>query len=79
MKEKTIKDAVKMLPPQYRERVIKLWEVSNCMDLYNGELGEYLDVIIQRMEYLDKRLNKKMEALQELKARVAGFIDEDNR
>ena len=76
MKQKTIEDAVKMLPPQYRKQIIRLWKVTRCMDLYDGELTQYLDVIAQRMEYLDERLNKNTDALKELKARISGFLED---
>jgi hypothetical protein len=67
---KTINDAVKMVPPQYRERLLKLWELTNCSDLYDGQLGQYMDVMISRSRHVQEQLNVKQNQLDKIREQV---------
>ena len=60
---KTINFAITKLPIDCRIKFLNLWNSLGCMDLYNGELSAYIDVINQ--DYLQKvatidRLEKKI-------------------
>jgi len=71
---KTIKDAVKMLPPQYRQSVLDLWALTNCMDLYDGQLSDYLKVIKDVFEYKNKECLVLRGKIQNIK-RMVNKID----
>jgi len=45
---KTINDAVKSLPERFQGLVKELWEQAECMDLYDGDMKQYFQVMVQR-------------------------------
>lgn len=71
MSEKTVKNAVTMLPEKCRGPFLRAWKSANCMDLYSGELEAYLQIIAQVMEDRQERLDSIKKAfatlLQEVK------------
>jgi len=60
-KEKTVKDAAKTLPVGSRRAFLELWDVAGCMDLYDGELKVYFQIIKQ---VLEREKNKQMEKMK---------------
>lgn len=47
MARKTIRHAVKDLPREHAELIIEMFSASRVMDLYDGNLTQYLQVIAQ--------------------------------
>lgn len=41
----TIKDAVQLLPESCREAFLETWRETNCVDIYDGDLKSYIDVL----------------------------------
>lgn len=64
MSNKTYKDAAKKLPEEARIPFIQAWEATNCMDLYEGRLEEYLMVIRQRLERQQAQIAERDETFK---------------
>lgn len=47
MAEKTVKDAVEKLPKDIADHIVRMFNGTNCLDLYEGDLKMYLTVIEQ--------------------------------
>ena len=56
MLNKTIMDAVRDLQPDVRIAVIRAWNATGCMDLYGGELAQYIHVISCQLELRNRRV-----------------------
>ena len=54
---KTIKDAAKQMPLGTRKIFINLWESVHVLDLYDGDLKIYLEVIQNQIENKNKKIN----------------------
>jgi hypothetical protein len=54
---KTVKDAAKQMPRGTRKIFIKLWESVHVLDLYDGDLKIYLEVIQNQIENKNKKIN----------------------
>ena len=50
MANKTIRDAVRDLPRRHAELIIRAFNATKAMDMYEGELSMYLQVIVQTLE-----------------------------
>lgn len=66
-RQKTIKDAAQRLPLGTRKKFYALWESAGVMDLYDGDLGAYFEVIQQVMEAKTAIIDKTAEKLDECK------------
>ena len=75
MKHKTIHDAVKMLPPQYRKPILDLWDLTGCTDIYDGELGQYLNVIISHYHHCKDQLELCRDQISDIKIGLKKIID----
>lgn len=47
---KGVTDAAKKLPAAAREPFLRAWKAAGCVDLYEGRLEQYLQVIAQSIE-----------------------------
>lgn len=63
---RTAKTAANKLPERAREPFLRAWEAANSMDLYEGHLERYLDVIAQVLERKTKRLDKVKDIIAEI-------------
>lgn len=70
--DKTIKDAVKFLPPQYRQTVEDMWAEAGCMDLYDGNLTQYLQVIFSILKRRREQIAERDEQLKAIKKILKG-------
>ncbi|MCK5292942.1 MAG: hypothetical protein KAR39_13105 [Thermoplasmata archaeon] len=50
MAKKTIRDAIKGLPRRHAELIIRAFNATKAMDVYEGDLSLYLQVIVQTLE-----------------------------
>lgn len=71
VRSKTVKYATKKLPEDCRELFLQIWKLINCMDLYDGNLNNYFQVIEQRIrvikeenEELQKRITECIKILK---------------
>ena len=66
-KAKTIKYAVKNFPLPIKKAIIRAFEASNSMDIYDGRLESYITVIAQTMESQNAKVAKLANKVTELK------------
>ena len=59
---RTVNFAAKKLPENARKPFLRAWEAANCMDLYDGNLATYLNVIAQSLE----RRNEERKVLESI-------------
>jgi len=50
IREETVKDAAKRLPKEVRKPFLRAWKAAGCMDIYGGNLDNYISVIGQVLE-----------------------------
>ena len=55
---RTINYAVKNLQQETKEAILRAWFATNCMDLYDGKLSNYIQVIAQTLERQDKKIRE---------------------
>ena len=67
---RTINYAVKNLQKETKEAILRAWEAANCMDLYDGKLSTYIQVIAQTLE----RQNKKIRELDNIIAKAQAIL-----
>lgn len=48
--QKTFQDALKTVPIALRDPLTRLWKATQVMDLYDGDMSQYIDVAAQKLE-----------------------------
>ena len=54
--KRSIKDAVKGVPEPLGDLIVRAFNAAHCMDIYGGDLKQYLTVIAQQLESKSKQL-----------------------
>jgi hypothetical protein len=71
MASKTIRDAVKPLRKELAELIIRAFNATNVMDVYDGKISQYLQVIAQTLE----KQNKKINTMKSASITIKGILD----
>ena len=76
MKKQSVKDAAKRLPKDSQRPFLRAWKATNCLDLYDGNLDNYLSVIGQ---VLEKKQNEVAHLRKVIKGVRKTLLEESNR
>ena len=71
MAKKTIRDAVKHLPKEHAELIIRAFNATSVMDLYDGDLSQYLQVIGQTIYKQRERIH----VMESAATTIRGILD----
>jgi len=74
---KDVHEAAKLLPARCRSTFIDLWEQADAMDLYDGELHQYLGVILDRWKRDKKYLERYQDIIQRHQDDLQNFHTEN--
>ena len=65
-KGKTVKDAARKLPIGTRIAFLNTWRSTGLMDLYDGELKTYFEVITQTVEAKQRTIDSLKNKIEEV-------------
>ncbi len=68
MSRKTIRDAVKKLPKEQAELLIRAFNATKVMDIYDGNLIMYLKIIIQTLDKQREKMHTMKSASHTIKS-----------
>ena len=69
MARKTIRDAVRhQFPKEQAELLIRAFNATGAMELYNGNLSQYLQVIVETLEQQRQKMYTMRSAAATLKS-----------
>lgn len=72
---RTIRWAVRGWSPAAKQAMIDLWDSCGTLDLYDGDLKIYLQVLKQKMESTQKEKDRLLEAIQKTKTSIQQLQD----
>ena len=75
MRKKTAKDAAEELPKEARQPFLKTWKAANRMDLYIGNLEDYLSVIGQVLQERQDDINRLEKMVKKIKRNITAAIE----
>jgi hypothetical protein len=64
----TVKDAAKKLPEDCRQVFIDVFNECGCIDLYGGELKQYLQIVFQQLQSRKEEVNKFKLVIKNIKS-----------
>ncbi len=67
MAKKTIRDAVKNLQKEHAQLIIRAFNATGVIDLYNGDLSQYLLIIVQTLGKQREQINTMKSAATTVK------------
>jgi len=76
IRKETVKDAAKRLPKEVRKPFLRAWKAAGCLDLYDGNLDNYLSVIGQ---VLERKQNEVAHLKKVIKGVRKTLLEESNR
>jgi len=74
MKRKIAKDAAKKLPREARQPFLRAWKAADRMDLYIGNLGDYLSVMGQVLRERQNDINRLEKEIKKMKKNIIKAI-----
>lgn len=75
MKKKTATDAAKKLPREARQPFLRAWKAANRMDLYIGNLEDYLSVMGQVLQERQNDINCLEKEIKKIKKNIIKAIE----
>lgn len=68
MSRKTIEYAVASLPKEQAALIKRAWKATGALDLYDGRLNSYLQVIVQTLEQQNEKMYTMKNASHTIKS-----------
>jgi hypothetical protein len=66
MTKKNIKAAIKKLPKDSQQSFLELWEETGIMDLYDGDLKTYIEVITSVLTSRNNKISQLKDIIREV-------------
>jgi len=68
--KQNVKSAAKKLPKEIREIFLDTWEMINLMDLYEGDLKIYFELIREKLNDKNKRIEELEEGIRNINRKL---------